>query len=226
MKLRAALGLVLALGFGLSLSACGKTPVGLGASAAGAAGYGSLSKASEEKARLAKLLDKKFDAIFELYDANDDKKWTPEDFGLDEKRFLNLFGPTDTNDDHVVVRDEFFPKEVLTERVAYIMARAPITVKGVGGRVTPDKAEFILAVYLQGLLNKSDAKKGIAEAFEEADEDKSGYLVADEMSTAYALLEAKSTAKGIEKKVNRSRGQGNLPVTNDPPAWVAKKKRR
>lgn len=212
----------LALAWGLvGCGQMGTSRLGLGVAPGGLQAQ---AKKAEEEARLAKLLDQRFDGVFRFYDANEDQQWTAEDFGLDEKRFLNLFGPTDANDDHVVVRAELFPKEKREDRVDYIMARAPVTVKGMGGRVNPEKAEFILAVYLQGLMNKRDARKAIEEAFQEADEDQSGFLVAEEMATAYALLEAKASAKSIEKKVNRSRGQGDLPVTNDPPAWVAKKK--
>lgn len=173
---------------------------------------------------LATRVKRLFHDVYDLYDADEDEKWMPKDFGLPEDRYLNLFHNYDVDDDHMVTRDEFYSKERHEDMVVSIQSRAQVSAAGVNGRVSFDKALFFLDVYLKPYLNGDQRKRFIKKAFTLADEDDSGYLKAQELEIAFAILEAKAVEKGIEKGVNRSKGQPNEPIDIDGPNWVKGKK--
>lgn len=173
---------------------------------------------------LSSRLKRLHGAIFDLYDADSDGVWTPEDFDLPQDRFNNLFRKEDADDDYKVTEKEFYTKDEHQDMLLYVEARAGVTSQTVGGRVSFDKAFDVLDVYLAPYLNKDDRKQFIKKAFTAADKDKTDYLKIPELQAAYAILLAKAEEKRIEKAVNRSKGQPDAPISPDkPPSWVKKK---
>lgn len=183
----------------LLLSACGQAPVAPTAVVA-TQGEPAAMALSTETRRL-------FHAIFDGFDQDRNGKWEPKDFDLPEDRFLNLFGKTDSDDDHVVTRKEYYSPDRHEAMVIRCLARAKVSQKGAGGKVNLDKAVFILDVYLKPYLNQKDRRDFIAGAFKRADKNDDGVLSQAELAHAYAILEAAADEKAIEKKVNRSIGQ-------------------
>lgn len=202
------------------LAGCGKAPqVALSAPVVGAADASGIIGDG-----LSSRLKRLHGAIFDLYDADSDGTWRPDDFELPEDRFLNLFHNEDDDDDRVVTKKEFYTKAEHEDMLLYVEARAGVTAHAVGGRVSFDKAFDVLDVYLAPYLNKDDRKTFIKKAFKAADADDTAYLKIPELQAAYAILLAKAEEKRIEKAVNRSKGQPDTPISADkPPSWVKKK---
>lgn len=193
----AALALAVLTGCGAPSGVSGAAPLpnALTASAAGG------------KAAVGTYLKARFKAAFKSFDANGDGKWTPDDVKLPEDRFLNLFGPIDTNDDHKVTFAEFYPDAKHKDRLDFIMARAGVTSQALGGRVGFDEAFMALEVYLQPYLNKADRKAAVKKAFETSDKNDDGILSKAEFPYAYAILEGEAEQKDFERRINRSLGQ-------------------
>lgn len=195
----------LALAAGATLLAgCGAPASSLGAPGAPSAFEAS---AAGGKAAVGTYLKGRFKAAFKSFDANGDSKWTAADVKLPEDRFLNLFGPLDTNDDHQVTFAEFYPDAKHRDRLDFIMARAGVTSQALGGRVGFDEAFMALEVYLQPYLNKADRKAAVKKAFATSDKNDDGILSKAEFPYAYAILEGEAEQKDFERRINRSLGQ-------------------
>ena len=183
----------------LLLTACGQAPM---------APMGAMpTQGDYAAAGIATTTKRLFHGIFTGYDQNGNGKWEASDFDLPEDRFLNLFGKTDTNDDHVVTKKEFYSNDRHQAMVIRCESRAKVSAKAVKGKVDLDRAVYILDVYLKPYLNKRDRRDFIKGAFKTADKNKDDVLNQGELAHAYAILEAAAEEKGIEKSVNRSKGQ-------------------
>lgn len=184
------------------LAGCGKTPASAPAIEMPLVSSGSAMAKSTLKSHTKKV----FMAVFKGYDTDKDGKLAPADFGLEEKHFNNIFRNIDTDDDRIVTAKEWLTEEKLADKVEYFDSRARVSAM-TQGRMGIDNTEYVLEFYLKPFLNKQDRRKFIEQAFKACDKNKDKVLNMSELAFAYAVVEAKSEEKDIERKVNRSKGQ-------------------
>lgn len=183
------------------LAGCGQS----GALTTGVAAAEGLSQA--EAASLSTKIKARFRGFYDRLDTTNDKKWSPEDFEMTEKRFLNCFRSIDTDNDSVVTFEEYWPKDRHSELVEDVTARAKVFQMSSGGKTTFDEAEWMFDKYLKKYLPARERKRESQEAFDDADANKDKVLNRAELGHALGIMEAKAFEKYIERQVNRSKGQ-------------------
>jgi hypothetical protein len=188
------------------LAGCSKAPMPLTASVEAAS-----SAEAEAAGSLSTKVKARFKAFFNKLDANNDKKWTKDDFKMQADRFHKAFGGIDTSNDEAVSFEEYWPKERHDELIEDIQARATVFALQSGGKTTYDDAFPLLFAYLKGDLPKAQRQSETDDAFKTADSNHDKVLNKTELGYAIGIMEAKAYEHYIEVKVNRSNGQPDNP---------------
>lgn len=193
---------IASLTLALMLAGCGAAPL---APYAGSPSS-SIEAQAKAKSKLPTQIKSAFRATFKRLDKDKDGAFTPKDFDLEEKNFLNLFGKQDANNDSKVTWAEYMTPKRLDTLIEHCDAKSHVAQRAYG-RISEAKAVEALDLYFGIWVNKRDRKGYIKKCFTKADANKDKVLNLDEFAHAIALVEALTDEKYIEKRVNRSSGQ-------------------
>ncbi|MDB5102008.1 MAG: hypothetical protein JWM80_6429 [Cyanobacteria bacterium RYN_339] len=154
---------------------------------------------------LATKLQALYAENFAKLDTDADGAWTAKELELSGRAFKQLLGAFDQDHDGQVTLKEYFPPARLKKLESDVRSRAEVSASGVGGRVNLPKGKLMFDVYLQDRMPEEAVRTwAIAEAFHDADTDKTGMLKASELEVALAILEARADFTDLQRRMTQA----------------------